>query len=82
MTSNNDNRVSFRVDDLQLLYEFRSLIAHGQQKMMFNAILKDLVRLLKSEKRHIVIGLLCGGDLHLENYVKPLMERKDELKDG
>ena len=71
-----DHRVSFKVVDPELLAEFRALVEHGQQKLMFNSVLKDLVRLLKHPKRHIIIGLLCSGDLKLEEYSTKLKEHK------
>ena len=78
--SRDEHRVSFRVDDPELLFEFRALLEHGQQKLIFNSILRDLVRLLKSEKRHIIIGLLTSGDLHLEDISRKLIKHRDELE--
>ncbi len=78
--SRDEHRISFRVDDPKLLYEFRALLEHGQQKLIFNTILRDLVRLLKSPKRHIIIGLLADGSMHLEDVSETLVKHKDELK--
>jgi len=77
--SRDEYRISFRVDDPELLFRFRALLEHGQQKLIFNAILRDLVRLLSSDKRHIIIGLLCSGDLHLEDISAKLIKHMDEL---
>lgn len=68
MSKHSNIKISFTVDDIEDLYEFRSLIGHGQQKMIFNALLKDLNRLLRSDKREIAIGLLCSGDLKIEEF--------------
>ena len=78
MTPPNNTKISFGVDDLELLYEFRALIGHGQQKAIFNALLKDLVRLLKSDKREIAIGLLCSGDLKIEEFSQRFIKYERE----
>lgn len=74
-----EDKLSFRVKDPELLKEFRTLVERGQQTQMFNAILRDLVRLLKSPKKYLIIGLLCSGDIGVEDISTELKSHKDEL---
>ena len=74
-----DNKLAFRVTDPELLKEWRTLIERGQQTLIFNAVLKDLVRLLKTEKKYLIIGLLCSGEIGIEDISTQLKEHKDEL---
>ena len=74
-----EDKLSFRVKDPELLKEFRTLVERGQQTLIFNAILKDLVRILKSPKKYIIIGLLCSGDIGIEDISSQLKDHKDEL---
>ncbi len=76
-----EDKLSFRVKDQELLKEWRTLVERGQQTIIFNALLKDLVRLLKSPKKYIIIGLLCSGDLGVADISSKLKEHKDELAD-
>lgn len=73
------DKLSFRVKDPELLKEWRTLVERGQQTAMLNAILRDLVRLLKSEKKYLIIGLLCSGDIGVEDISTQLKDHKDEL---
>ncbi len=74
-----EDKLSFRVKDPELLREWRTLVERGQQTLIFNAILKDLVRLLKSEKKYLIIGLLCSGEIGVEDISTELKSHKREL---
>ena len=75
----NEDKLSFRVKDPELLREWRTLIEKGQQTLIFNAVLRDLVRLLKSPNKYLVIGLFCSGEMKLEDISEKLREHEDEL---
>ncbi len=77
-----EDKLSFRVKDPELLKEWRTLVERGQQTTIFNAVLKDLVRLLKSPKKYIIIGLLCSGEIGVEDISSNLKEHKDEFTDN
>lgn len=74
-----EDKLSFKVRDPELIKKWRTLVERGQQTLIFNAILKDLVRVLDSDKKYIIIGLLCSGEIGVEDISTQLKNHKDEL---